>query len=200
IKLKDIVKVTFALKPEARYKFENQPKELGISVENISKKPIYVYVDWDRSTITDYGNAARRVVRLGYDKLLTDFTPPKFQIPSPVTPGTKLSASITAEPLLKYDAEKSIWIWKPDSAILDVLDLKKKSKDKNIPKAARDKLEEQWVNFEERKKPLEFYLRLMLRMEDLTDNVTKEYSYVLWCKLIVKNMHWTDQLPWNPKK
>lgn len=199
IPLKDVVKVSFALKPETRYKFDNQPKELGISVENISNKLdrlIYVYVDWDRSTITDYGNTARRVIQLNSDKQITDVNPPKHQVPSLVTPGTKLSANITAEPLL----EQKDNAWKPKAPILDLLKLKAESKNKNIPKAVRDKLEEQWVNFEERKKPLEFYLRLMLRMEDLTDNVAKEYSYVLWCKLIVKNMHWTDQLPWNPKK
>lgn len=196
-KLKDLIKIKFLLKPEDRFKFSDQPKTLGITIENTSNKtsrPVDVYVDWDKSTVTDYGNASRRVIQLNSSKQVSDVNPPKFQVPSPVPPGNSLTVDITAEPLLGFDKDKGIW--EPKKPILDVLGLKDRAKNPKTPKEVKDK----WKAFDYRDKPLEFSLRLMLAIDDLTDNVTTRYTYVFWCKFLVKNMHWSDQLPWTPKK
>jgi hypothetical protein len=93
--------------------------------------------------------------------------------------------------------------------IVDLATLDKVSKIFKTPQYIKD------INFsfKEGRKPIEFYLRLMLRMTDILyeegndrfQQVTQtygrvNYQTVLTCKFTVTRMSWVDQIPWNPQK
>lgn len=220
IKLKDIVKISF--KFESRYKYsvdkveeDKLPRSLALTVENISNKieqpvssrevasnqpkpEIYVYVHWDKSTLTDHANESRRVIHLDGSNQITDRVPPKTQTPSPISPGMKFTGNLTAEELLKLDEAKVIL--EPTAPILNLSKIKATSKNKKVPKNVREELEKKLASFENRKKPMEFSLLLMLRMLDLTEGAATEYFFPIRCKFTVTSMPRYDQLPWNPKK
>lgn len=159
---------------------------------------IYVYVVWDRSTLTDHENESRRVIHLDGNKQLTDRVPPKTQVDSPVSPGTKFSGNLTAEELLKPD-EAKVYL-EPTSPILNLNSIKKASENKKVPKARREQLGKKLASFEDRRKPLEFSLLLMLRLVDFADSPTTESYFPIRCKFTATSMPRYDQLPWNPKQ
>jgi hypothetical protein len=211
IKLKDIVKISF--KFESRYKYSTDkveedklPRALILMVENLSNKldrEIYVYVHWDKSTLTDHENESRRVIHLDGKNQLTDRVPPKTQTVSPVSPGMKFTGNLTAEELLKLDEAKVIL--EPTAPVLNLSAIKAKSKNKKVPKNVREALEKKLTSFEERTKSLEFSLLLMLQFVDLTPSaetevIETEAFRLIKCKFTVTSMPWHDQLPWNPKK
>lgn len=209
--LDQLVEIVFKVKPTDRFSFDydgkdaeakngKQPKFLDLVVNNKSQNA-NIYVDWDKSSLTGFDNASRRVIRLNAAKQLPNFSlPPAPQAPSVVTPGTKLNASITVEDVLKPNADNTIL--EPASPLIDLILLrtlsKKKGPDKIPPLV---KLQRQ---FYEERKPIEFYLSLMLRMIDLTHETEKEAMkesmYRLRYRLKISYMPWLDQLPWNPKK
>ncbi|MBI4783477.1 MAG: hypothetical protein HY785_19480 [Oscillatoriophycideae cyanobacterium NC_groundwater_1537_Pr4_S-0.65um_50_18] len=192
VKLKDIVEVSF--KFEDRYKHSDQPKMLGITIKNKSKD-VQIYPDWDKSTLTDFGTPSRRVIRLNADKQITSTSRPiGAQFASPITPGTSFSAQITAEDVMKPNLDKNVL--EPSSPVVDLTELEKKAKDKKATKEIKDLNS----NFKARKVPLDFSMRLMLRMSLLEERGGKDYQYQLWCKFKVINMPWWDHIPWNPKK
>jgi hypothetical protein len=195
--LKDIVDVSFRF--EDRYKFSDQPKFFSTTIKNKSKD-IHIYVDWDKSTITNYENTSRRVIRLNADKQLTSTNIPiGNQFSNPITPGGSFTAQITAEDIMGKNAEKNVL--EPAKPIIDLDELDKRAKDKK--RKPTKELKEKNSQFRSREAPLEFSLRIMLRMSRLDENGkvgSPEYQYPLWCKFKVFNMHWWDQIPWNPKK
>jgi hypothetical protein len=91
----NLVDISFAL--ASRYDY-TQPRTLSLSLKNKSNHAA-IYVDWDRSTITDHTGRSRRVIRLTPDRRLEDLFQP--QMHSTVTPGSSLSETVTAEDLLK---------------------------------------------------------------------------------------------------
>jgi hypothetical protein len=207
INLKDIIKISFKL--EHRYKYsidkvedDQTPRSLILVVENLANKldrDIYVYVDWDKSTLTDHENESRRVIHLDANRQIRDMAPPKKQEASPVTPGMKLSGNFTAEELLKLDEAKTIL--EPATPILNLNKIKTTSENKKrVPKPVREKLKKKLTAFDEREKSLEFSLLLMLRLLDLNDEGAFERLYPIKCKFTMTSMPWHDQLPWNPKK
>ncbi|WP_416667041.1 hypothetical protein [Egbenema bharatensis] len=206
IKLKDIVKISFKL--DSRYKYsvdkvedDKTPRSLALSIENISNKTdreIYVYVYWDKSTLTDHGNESRRVIHLDANRQIRDMVPPKKQEASPVSPGMKFSGNLTAEELLKLDEAKTIL--EPTAPILNLNSIKKGSENKKAPKAARESLKKKLAAFEDRDESLKFSLLLMLRLLDLNEDEAIERLYPIQCKFTMTSMPWHDQLPWNPKK
>jgi hypothetical protein len=167
------------------------------SAPEIYAPEIYVYVVWDRSTLTDHENESRRVIHLDDNKQLTDRVPPKTQVDSPVSPGTKFSGNLTAEELLKPD-EAKVYL-EPTTPILNLSKIKATSKIKKVPKARREQLEKKLASFEDRRKTLEFSLLLMLRLVDFADSATAEAYYPIRCKFTATSMPRYDQLPWNPK-
>jgi hypothetical protein len=202
-KLKDLISVGF--KFEYRYKYKDQPKMLIITIENKSSDH-YVYVDWDGSSITTYDpNFSRRVIRLAPDKRLNDLTQP--QIFSVIPPKLKLATSITAEDSLGSGGEGETLELKTPIINLDKLNTV--SKILRTPQYIKDIN----FNFKERRKPIEFYLRLMLRMtdvhrEDGSDRFQqvspaygREYfQTVVEYRFTVSKMYWLDQIPWNPQR
>jgi hypothetical protein len=194
-KLKDIVEVGFRF--EHRYKFSDQPKFLSATIKNKSPN-VHIYADWDKSTITNYENASRRLIRLNADKQLTSTNLPiGSQLANPITPGNSLSVQLTAEEVVKKNAEANVL--EPQVPLIDLADLEKRAKDK--VKKPTKALKDMHAKFDDRQAPLEFSIRLMLRMNqiDLEGKGESEYQYPLWCKFKVHNMHWWDQIPWNPK-
>jgi hypothetical protein len=206
IKLKDVVKINF--KFESRYKYsvdnvedDKTPRSLALSIENISNKTdreIYVYVYWDKSTLTDHENESRRVIHLDANRQIRDLVPPKKQEASPVSPGMKFSGNLTAEELLKLDEAKTIL--EPTTPILNLSKIKVTSKNKKVPKPVREALKKKLAAFEDRDESLKFSLLLMLRLLELTDDEAIERLYPIRCKFTMTSMPWHDQLPWNPKK
>jgi len=189
VKLKDIVEVSF--KFDDRYKHSEQPKTLGTTIKNKSEN-VQIYADWDKSTLTDFGTPSRRVIRLNADKQITSTGRPiGSQFSSPITPGTSFSAQLTAEDIMKLNSDKNVL--EPGSALVDVDDLDKKANDKKASK----EIKELNGNFRSRKAPIDFSLRLMLRMNPLDAGGGKEHQYPLWCKFKVINMPWWDHIPWN---
>ncbi|MBW4515202.1 MAG: hypothetical protein KME11_08250 [Timaviella obliquedivisa GSE-PSE-MK23-08B] len=201
--LKDLVSVGF--KFEFRYKSNNQPKTLIMTIENKSPDH-YIYVDWDSSSITTYDpNFSRRVIRVAPDKRITDLDLP--QVPSAIPPKLKLATIITAEDVFKLSADGNTLELKND--LIDLEKLNAVSKILRTPQYIKDIN----FNFKERRKPIEFYLRLMLRMtnvlhEDGNDRFQQVaptygrevFQTMVVYKFTVSKMFWVDQIPWNPQK
>jgi hypothetical protein len=196
--LKDIVDVNFGFKPEDRFKLDSQPKSVLAFIRNKSKN-IQIYVDWDKSTITNYANASRRVIHLNTaDRLIiANQQPLLIQAPNPISPGNSLTAQLAPEDVVKRNVEKNVL--EPDRPIIDLEDLKRRSTDTKEKKAPKE-LKLKKLNFYTRRAPLEFSLRLMLRMNTIDNGGGRSYEYPVLCKFNVINVHWWDQLPWNPKK
>jgi hypothetical protein len=204
--LDNIVELTFKVKPTDRFSFNykgndekqqngSQPKFLELVINNKSEH-VNIYVDWERSSLTDYGDAARRVIRLNPAKQLSSLAlPPSAQAPSVVAPKTKLTAAITTEDLLKPNEEKTAL--EPAAPIINIAQIRmlsrKKGTDKIPPLIAKQR------QFYDERQPIEFFLSLILRMADFTDPDHKERTYRLRYRLTVTRMLWSDRLPWNPK-
>ena len=196
--LSDIVDVNFGFKPEDRFPFDKQPTSVLALIRNKSKN-VQIYVDWDKSTITNYAIASRRVIHLNIaDKSVnTAQQPLLIQAPNPISPGNLLSAQLAPEDTVKRNVESNVLEAK--DPIIDLKDLDKKTTDTKEKKAPKE-LKQKRLRFLIRKAPLEFSLRLMLRMNSLDDGGGQTREYSLLCKFKVFNMPWWDQLPWNPKK
>lgn len=201
--LKDLLSIGFKFEP--RYKYKDQPKTLSMTIENKSQD-YYIYVDWDSSSITTYDSkVSRRVIRVAPDKRIDDLALP--QVFSAIPPQLKLPVSITAEDVLKPTADGNTLELKTHLINLDALS--GAAKNIKTPQYIKD------INFDfkERRKPIEFYLRLMLRMtdvlhEDGSDRLQQvgqtygreAFQTMVTCKFTVSKMFWVDQIPWNPQK
>ena len=113
-----------------------------------------------------------------------------------------MTARITAEDILKAEPDEKSGdkFLKPGEPIVSFSKLQKDIDNKKLPKEVRNKREKQKIDFEDRRNPLEFSIRLMLRMADLNQTDTSEYQYSLWLKFKVERVRWVNVLPWNPKK
>ncbi|MGJ3246830.1 MAG: hypothetical protein ACFE0I_12235 [Elainellaceae cyanobacterium] len=155
---------------------DKQPKTLSLSVINNSNDAIYI--DWDRSSLTDLRGRSRRVIRLVSYKSL-DLSYP--QVFSTVGPGQTLSEKITAEDLLERNAEtETLEATKP---LIDIQGLKKSNSGL-------------YNDFMAEKKPLTYYLCLVLRMPDPADPVRGDRLYNVRCEIQVHKLPWTIVLPW----
>jgi len=201
--LKDLVGIGFKL--ESRYKDQDQPKTLLMTIENKSPD-YYIYVDWDSSSITTYDpKVSRRVIRVAPDKRIDDLALP--QVFSAIPPQLKLPVSITAEDAFKPTADGNTLELK--TPIINLGALSGAAKNIKTPQYIKD------INFDfkERRKPIEFSLRLMLRLtnvlhedgNDRLQQVTPTYGRqvfqtMLTYRFTVSRMSWIDQIPWNPQK
>jgi hypothetical protein len=201
--LKDLVGIGF--KFEFRYKSKDQPKKLLMTIENKSLD-YYIYIDWDSSSITTYDpNFSRRVIRVAPDQRINDLAPP--QVFSAVPPKLKLAIVITAEDVFKPSEDGVTLELKND--LIDLEKLNTVSKILRTPQYIKDIN----FNFKERRNPIEFYLRLMLRMtnvlhENGLDRLQQAaptygievFQTMVTYKFTVSKMSWADQIPWNPQK
>jgi hypothetical protein len=183
--LKD--KVEISLKFEDRYLFSEQasdskyPQELALSIKN--KSDDVLYVDWDRSSISDLGGRSRRVVRLVPYKRL-DLSYP--QVFSAVSPGQSLSEKITAEDVLEPNAETTML--EPQKPLINIHGLKD-SKDKKEKSRYEDFVDPEKLT------PLSFYLWLVLRMPDPQNPAQGDRVYNIRCEILTQKRPWTDILP-----
>lgn len=81
---------------------------LSLTVANLSDSPIYV--DWDRSALTNFKGRSRRVVRLTPSMNLDLSRPQVFSV---ISPGTALSETIVAEDMLKAGEDGRLQIVAP---------------------------------------------------------------------------------------
>ena len=193
--LKDKINVKF--KFDKRYVFnlddaakDKQPKDLTITIENKSKNSS-IFVDWESCSLTDQEGRSRRVIRLTPDKRLEDLS--QRQVPSVVAPGRNLKEKITAEDLLKLNAESNTL--EPSSPIININGLKKASENKRTPKF----IKEMYANFINRKAPLKFSLYLSIQFSQIKTGVRDERWHVIRCDFEVEKRPWTDYLPYQKK-
>ncbi|NJO72939.1 MAG: hypothetical protein HC833_03715 [Leptolyngbyaceae cyanobacterium RM1_406_9] len=186
--LKDVISLNFRF--EDRYKFEEQPTKLSLSLENKSADRSFE-VDWDHSSLTDFEGRSRRAIRLTPDKR---FNLPGYLAFSTVPPGKTLKEDFTAEDTLKMNIDGSL---ESASPIVDILGIEAGSKK---PNKRGEQLKKLYANFMERKEDLRFSARIIVKMSDLVDGGKGDRTYVLPCNFVIKKVPWSDALPFNPKK
>ena len=108
--IQGLVDIKFNL--ASRYDF-SQPKTLAVTVQNKSNNGA-IYVDWDRCAFTDHLGRSRRVIRITPTRRVEDLFQP--QMSSTVTPGSSLSATLTAEDLLRVSPTNTL---EPSAPIVD---------------------------------------------------------------------------------
>jgi hypothetical protein len=201
IPLKDLLDINFRFPPYLRYKFSDdpkgpntQPKALPMLITNKSSD-VALYIDWDQSTIiTDFNDSSRRAIRLEPDQVYANMLPLPPQTPTAIAPKAGFTTSITAEGVLKPDAENPN-LFKPSAPVMDLNALKALGTRKKPPPPPKaKKLNRQ---FRLREVQLDLFVRLLIRLVQI-DTQTKS-EYLLHCRLTITNMHWFDQIPWSNK-
>jgi hypothetical protein len=185
--LNKIIAIKF--KFEDRYKFAEQPKTLSLTMDNKSNS-VSVQVDWDRSTLTDFDNRSRRVIRMPPNKRVDLFQP---QAQSVIAPGGSLRETITAEDVLKPQDDG---VLEANSPIIDLGKLQKMAESRKTPAKVKNLV----YNFMEERVPLRFSLRLALQLFDWRGETQVAQQRFITCHFTVKKLPWTYQLPFNPKK
>jgi hypothetical protein len=186
--LKAVLDVKF--KFDDRYSFD-KPDRLAITVENKSEHSA-IYVDWDRSTLSDIGKRSRRVIRLTPDRRLDDLFQP--QMSSPITPGSSLSETLTTEDVLKREGVGDRL--EPGEPLINITKLGDSVK----ASKASDADKKLYNEFMAGQAPLRFSLQLALRIRDLQRELGDDRFYSLTCPFAINKVPWQDALPFNPKK
>lgn len=174
--------VDIKFKFEKRYEFDAL-KKLSISVSNKSQD-YAMYVDWDHSSLTDLDDRSRRVTRLAPGSTLDLF---QTQVFSVVAPGRTLKEDITAEDVLKRKGDSGSF--EISTVLINLSEPSSK---------APDKTKQRYQDFMERKRTLEFFLELVMRLVSPDSDFGIHRTHIR-CKFIIKKLHWTAGLPWNPK-
>ena len=147
------------------YSLSSALRMLAISIANTSTQTLYI--DWDRSSLTNLGGRSRRVVRLTPDKS-PDLI--RAQVWSVIPPGQVLQEVITAEDVLSRSAETDPL--EPTGVIVP------------IAGASEDN-------------PLRFYLCILLVVQQNTeDGGIKELPHLIPAEFLITKCPWTDVLPW----
>ncbi|HEY9644945.1 MAG TPA: hypothetical protein V6C88_01175 [Chroococcidiopsis sp.] len=186
VPLKDLIGIS--LKPEYkdRFKLEEQPKKLSLTVENKSTDYI-VYIHWNLASLIDYENQTHQLVRLTGGKRGEQST-------STVPSKTKFSTDITADHLLKPD-EKGTGL-EPGIPITDIVKLGKDAENKKTPQKKKDL----YANFMSHKEKLSFWVKLPLQLTEIKSGVKSDRWYIFDCEFKVELRPWTEHLPLKPKK
>lgn len=164
--LKESIAIKIPLKPS--YGFE-PIADLSLAIVNLSEVPFYI--DWDRSTLTNFGGRSRRVIRIT-PTLNLDLS--QSQIFSVVAPGQVLTERIVAEDMLKAKPEGGVQIASP------LVDLKP-------------------VSGLEEGKTMEFALRLVLRRVVETTPRLEDAMVVhaVTCRFLVRRVPWDEGFFWK---
>ncbi|MEO1209397.1 MAG: hypothetical protein AAFX78_07630 [Cyanobacteria bacterium J06638_20] len=168
--LEEAIAVKIPLK--AVYGFE-PVASLALTVANLSDSPIYV--DWDRSALTDFKGRSRRVVRVTPSMNLDLSRPQVFSV---ISPGTALNETIVAEDMLKVGEDSRLQVVKP------MVDLGPVS---SLPED----------------KTLEFALRLVLqRVAPNTSGYYEEnwLTHPLTFRFEARRIPWDSLYPWKQKR
>lgn len=203
VPLKELVEISFDMNDKKyKYSFSDKsadfPKELSITVKNkfnpATPNPsdlshLMIHVDWDSSSFIDFGGGSRRVVRLAPDTRLAILSLP--QISSVVPPGQSLTEKIVPEDFVKFDAEKNQL--QSDKQLIDLSKLKEKAEDKKASDATKALLKD----FKAGKETILVKLHLMLYFVSFFDGHKQKNSFPLICNFIVKDVPWTDYLPFK---
>lgn len=209
--LSDLMNITFRFEP-SRYKYsfdkadqDEQPRSLFMTVINFNKvKDVNIYIDWDKSSITNYVTSSRRLIRLNmpgvHGQHNSTSLPVSSQVPTSIGPGNSFTSRITGEDVLAIKEEQGSKFLEPGTPLVSFTKLEFDINNKKLPKNVRDAREKLKLDFEEWRKPLEFSIRLMIRMADLSQHKPSEYQYSLLLKFTVSRVLWRQVLPWNPKK
>lgn len=206
--LSDLMNITFRFQP-SRYKYsfdkadqDEQPNSLFMTVINFNRvKNVNIYIDWDKSYITNYVTSSRRLVRLNLDgKLYSNSFPLSPQATTTISPGYTFTTRITGEDTLAVKDDAGGKYLTPTIPIVSMTKLQFDIDNKKLPKNIRLAREKLKLDFEYWRKPLEFSVRLFVRIADLSQDNFPEYQYSLLLKFTVSRVVWRHVLPWNPSK
>ena len=147
------------------YSLSSALKMLAISIANTSEQTLYI--DWDRSSLTNLGGRSRRVIRLTPDKS-PDLI--RAQVWSVIPPGQVLQEVITAEDVLSRDAETDPL--EPTGVIVPIAGAREDN-------------------------PLRFYLCIWLVVQRSSEvGNMEELQYLIPAEFLIRKCPWTDALPW----
>lgn len=200
-KLQHLFEVGFEF--EKRYEFakKNTLKQFGIKITNKSGSEAQpqryaIYVDWDRCTLTDLENRARRVIRYSPGKSI-DLS--QGQTSSTISAGTVLKEAITAEDVLTRKGERKDDKLPTESPLNLAVEITKPLIDLT-PEKPSASLKQKLKRFKSRKpdSDLSFSLDLALRVVG-PDTPEGGKSYRIPCQFMLKKLSWKVGLPWNPK-
>lgn len=179
--LQNVINVNFKLAKE--YKLD-ELRELNINLENKTEKDI-LYIDWDRSVITDFNGRSRRVIRIVPGMTLDLFQP---QVYSVITAGKNLKEKFTAEDVLNRESDSEVL-----KVSLPLFDLNKLKKGSNNEK----KLYNEFIT---RTNPLQFSLQLLIWVFEAAKGRSSDRVHIIYCNFTVQKMHWTEAISWKPEK
>lgn len=168
--LADAIAVKIPLKKV--YGFE-PVKNISLTIANLSESPIYV--DWDRSALTNFQGRSRRVVRITPSMNLDLSRPQVFSV---ISPGTALNETIVAEDMLKAGADGQLQVVAP---LVDLGPVGSLPEDKK----------------------LEFALRLVLqRVAPNTSGYYEEnwMTHALTFRFVARRVPWDSPYPWKQKR
>ncbi len=201
-KLQHLVEIKFEFN-QKRYEFakKNTLKQFDVRITNKSgsgdqPQRYAIYVDWDRCTLTDLENRARRVIRYSPSETIDIF---QGQTSSPIAAGTFLKEPITAEDVLTREGERKDNKLPTESPMNLAFEITKPLIDLT-PKKPSASLKQKLKRFKSRKpdSDLSFSLDLALRVVG-PDTPEGGKSYRIPCQFILKKLSWQVGLPWNPK-
>lgn len=197
--LKDIIKIDFKFKDDARIKFTDQPKLLETSIANQSRTAV-ITIDWDRGSLTNFDGGDRRLIKV------TDTLQKSEMSKQPIDtilPKGKRDFKLSAEGLLEEDSDTKIM--KPKKPIVDIEKLAQDKSAKPKPGDKKDaeriqKLKNTYGNFIEMQDPLKFSLRLPLQVTNFVDGGKKDTWGFVDCDFTISRTPRIEYVPWNPKK
>ncbi|MBW4518417.1 MAG: hypothetical protein KME16_01620 [Scytolyngbya sp. HA4215-MV1] len=181
--LTNVAEVKFEF--DNRYEFDKF-KSFSLNVKNLTT--YLMYVDWDKSTVTDFGGGrSRRVIRLAPGVTLDLLQP---QASSAISPGRTLKEKFTAEDVLQRKSESGQMEEIADQPVIDIKKLEKGS-----PANKED-----YRDFVDGLKPLYVYVKLAMRVFNPPHDMNEHRSVNLEYRFVMKKLPWYVGLPWNPKK
>lgn len=176
--LKDLVDIKIPL--DKQYQLESL-KQLTVILENKAKQTI-IYIDWDRSGLSDFMGQMRRLIRVIPGMMFDVFQP---QVNTAIMSGRKIKQVFTAEDVLHRESDTSSL--KITAPLFDLSKFKKGSKlDKKV-----------YTDFMNQKTNLQFSLGLVLRVLDLVQK--NEQVHIIICNFTVKRMYWKEAITWKVK-
>ncbi len=176
--IQDLVEIKINL--DKQYKLDKL-KELSISLKNKRKNTI-IYIDWDRSGLSDFYGNMRRLIRVIPGMMFDVFYP---QVNTAIIGGRSMKQMFTAEDVFKRDSDTS-----PLKIVAPLFDLNRLKKGSKDDKKTYNDFMNQTIN-------LNFSLGLVVRIFDLTDKT--EGSYILIFDFTVKRMFWKEAITWKKK-
>lgn len=193
-KLKDNLGIGFKLLPE--YRLDNL-ESLSVEIQNKSSMMDIIYIDWDRSSLTDLDGKSRRIIRIIPGMTFDLFQP---QAKTFIGGGQSLKVDITTEDVLKRGSDNILKISSPLFALTSL-------------KNGRPEQKKKYSNFMSRSKPLEFALTLVLEVNRIEgapkDAVPKEQAssstktatkmHIVNCNFVVDKEPWLDAVSWKPR-